>query len=91
MVGASVDSREKAEETVRALALRYPIGHSLPLEAIAEALGGFYEERRGILHATEMIVRPDGTVAVACYSSGPIGRLDVNDVVGAVRFWKGRA
>lgn len=35
---------------------------------------------RGILHGTGYVVRPDGTVTVAVYSAGPIGRLVWQDV-----------
>jgi dihydrolipoamide dehydrogenase len=37
--------------------------------------GCFYEERRRILQSTGYVLRPDGTIAVAVYSTGPIGRL----------------
>ena len=88
VVSASVDPLDKAESTARDLALSYPVGHSLPMEATAEILGAFYEVRRAILQATGMVIRPDTTIAVACYSTGPIGRLDVDDVLRVVRFYK---
>jgi hypothetical protein len=34
------------------------------------------------------VIKPDGTIAVSQYSSGPIGRLVWQDVVGLVQFYK---
>jgi peroxiredoxin len=91
VVAASTDPPEKAGETVAELALTYPVGHGLPLDATAALLGAFYEERRRILHATGFLVKPDRTIAVAVYSSGPIGRLVWQDVVALVQFYKRQA
>jgi hypothetical protein len=54
-------------------------------------LGAFYEERRGILQATGFVLKPDHTMAVAQYSSGPIGRLVWQDVLELVQFQKKQA
>lgn len=88
VVGLSTDDEEHAAGTVEKLALGFPCGYGLPVEATAKTLTAFYETRRGILHATGFVVRPDATVNVAAYSSGPIGRLVVEDVLAAVRFAK---
>jgi len=56
-----------------------------------QAVGAFYEERRQILQATGFLVRPDRTIAVAQYSSGPIGRLVWQDVLALVQFYKRQA
>jgi hypothetical protein len=73
---------------VAELGLRIPVGYSLPLKETAATLGAFYEERRAVLHATGFVVKPDRTIAVAQYSSGPIGRLVWQDVLGLVEFYK---
>ena len=91
VVAASTDPRGKAEETVNEQGITYPVGYGLPLKETAASLGSFYEERRGILHATGFVVKPDQTIAVAQYSSGPIGRLVWQDVVGLVQFNKKQA
>ena len=54
----------------------------------AAALGAFYEERRTILRSTGFVVKPDRTIVVSQYSSGPIGRLVRQDVLGLVQFYK---
>jgi len=88
VVAASTDPPEKAKETVRELSLTLPVGYGLPLKETAAALGAFYEERRNILQATGFVLRPDKTIAVSQYSSGPIGRLVWQDILGLVQFYK---
>jgi peroxiredoxin len=88
VVAASTDPREKAEETVKEHGLTFPVGYGLPLRETAAILGSFYEESRGFLQATGFVVKPDHTIAVAQYSSGPIGRLVWQDVVGLVQFYR---
>ncbi len=88
IVAASSDSPEKAKETAKTAALSFPVGYGLDVEDTAAKLGAFYELRRGILHATGYLVRPNSTVAVACYSTAQIGRLIPEDVLAALRFYK---
>jgi hypothetical protein len=90
-VAGSVDGLDEARTTVADLSLAYPVAYGLPLSETSRTLGAFFETRRSILHATGYVVRPDATVAVACYSTGPIGRLEVEDVLRLVRFYKARA
>lgn len=91
VVAASTDPFDKATETVKEHRLHFPVGYGLPVAETAAALGGFYKERRGILHSTGFVLRPDHTIAVAQYSSGPIGRLVWQDAVALVQFYKKRA
>jgi peroxiredoxin len=90
VVAASTDPREQAAETVAEHCLTFPVGYGLPLKETAELLGAFYEEKRSILQATGFVVKADRTIAVAQYSSGPIGRLVWQDVLGLVQFSKKR-
>lgn len=91
LVAASTDPLDKARETVQEQALTFPVGYALPLRETAATLGCFYDSKRGVLHATGFVVRPDRTIAVAQYSSGPIGRLVWQDVIGLVQFYKRQA
>lgn len=91
VLAASTDPRERAEETVRELGLTFPVAYGLPVRETAAALGAFYDEAHGFLQATGFVVRPDHTIAVAQYSSGPIGRLVWQDVLGLVQFYKRQA
>jgi hypothetical protein len=51
----------------------------------------FYEERRNILQSSGFVLRPDKNIVVSQYSSGPIGRLVWQDIVGLVQFYKRQA
>jgi len=90
-IAASTDPQDKAAETVAELGLGVPVGYGLPLKETAASLGAYYEDKRGILQATGFVVKPDRTIAVAQYSSGPIGRLVWQDVLGLVQHYKKQA
>lgn len=88
VVAVSTDDAEHAAKMVESHALTMPVGFGLDLHETARTLGAFYEERRGILHATGFVLRPTGEIAVASYSTGPIGRLEPDDVVRLVEFYR---
>lgn len=88
VVAISTDPAGPARETVGRLGLTFPVGYGLPLVDTAERLGAYYETRRGILHATGFLVRPDGTISIVVYSSGPIGRLHPDNVVRAAAHYQ---
>ncbi len=91
VLAASTDPVDKAKETVSEHSLTFPVGYGLPLKETAASLGAFYEERRNILQATGFLVKPDKTIVVSQYSSGPIGRLVWQDILGLVQFYKKQA
>jgi peroxiredoxin len=91
VVAASTDPLGKARATAEEQSLTFPVGHGLPLRETASRVGAFYDPKRGVLHATGFVIRPDRTIAVAQYSSGPIGRLVWQDVLGLVQFYKRQA
>ncbi len=88
MVAASVDTEEDAQKTVDECGITFPVGYGADYREVSKLTGGFYEERRQILHSTGYVLRPDGTIAVGVYSSGPIGRLVWQDVLNLVQFQK---
>lgn len=90
IIAASVDSQEKAVETVEKLNISFPVAYGLDAGEISKATGAFYESEKQFLHATNYLVRPDRTVAVACYSTGPIGRFTAQHVLNLVKFYKSR-
>jgi hypothetical protein len=86
-----VDTEEDAKKTIDACGIDFPVGYGADYKAVSEVTGCFYEERRRILHSTGYVLRPDGTIAVGVYSTGPIGRLVWQDVLGLVQFSKQRS
>lgn len=90
IVAASVDTEEEATKTVAECGLDFPVGYGADCQAVAGVTGCFYEERRQILHSTGYVLRPDSTIAVGVYSTGPIGRLVWQDVLNLVQLYKQR-
>lgn len=78
------DERTTAEFTAKH-GLTFPLGHSANAREIAELTGAFVDEERHFLQSTGFVVDPRGNVVVSVYSSGAIGRLVPEDVVGLVR------
>lgn len=90
IIAASTDPREKATETVEKLAINYPIGYGMDVEKVSRITGAYYNEERKFLQPTNFLIRPDNSIEVACYSSGPVGRFVAKDVLRLVGFYKSK-
>lgn len=90
VIAGSVDPVEKARETVEKLDLTYPVCYAMVAEEIVRITGAYYDIVKKFVHATCFLIRPDNTIEVACYSTGPIGRFVAQDVLGLVRFYKSK-
>ena len=88
VVAASVDPLEKAREV--AASVSFPIAYGVT-RAIADMIGAWWEDRRGIIQPSEFVVDASGKIRSATYSSGPIGRVDAADVVKLVNFYDKQA
>jgi peroxiredoxin len=88
IVAASVDPVDKAREV--AAELSFPVAYGVT-RAMADRLGAWWEERRGIIQPSEFVVAADGKVRAATYSSGPIGRIAAQDVVRLINFYDKQA
>ncbi len=84
VVAASTDPLDKAKEV--AAELSFPVGYGVTRE-VADTIGAWWEERRGIVQPSEFLVAADGRVRSATYSSGPIGRVDAGDVIKLINFY----
>ena len=60
-------------------------------QAVCEKTGAYFENERKFIQPTCFLIRPDKTIEVATYSSGPVGRFVAKDVLTIVKFYKGRA
>ncbi len=87
VVCASVDDIDKAKEVADEVS--FPVGHGVTRD-IADKLGSWWEDRRGIIQPSEFIVDGDGKILHASYSSGPIGRTVADDVVKLATFLESR-
>ena len=91
MLALSVDPLEKAKETVEQAKLDFPVAYGLEIPRDADKIGAFWEERRKIFHATNIILNSERKVVAASYSTGPIGRIVATDALGYIQFLKKRA
>ncbi len=87
VVAASIDPPDKAKEV--ADETPFPVGHSVG-RATADALGSFWEERRGLIQPSEFVLDGGNKVVVSSYSDGPLGRIEGADVVRLVNFYESR-
>lgn len=88
LLAGSVDALPEASQTLSDLNLSFPVAYGLNLDSIGHTLAGFYEPEKRYLQPSGFVIRPDGTLEVASYSSGPIGRLKAANVLALVRYYK---
>ena len=86
VVALSVDDEATTAELVAKHGLTFPVGHSADAQAVAEATGAFVNPDPRFLQSTGFILDPTGRVVVSVYSSGAIGRLVPEDVIGMIRY-----
>lgn len=93
VVAISVDDEETTQEFVDRRHLGFTFGHSADIDKIADATGAYVNQDphdpRSYLQSTGFVLAPDGTVITAVYSSGAIGRLVADDVIGLIRSVRG--
>jgi peroxiredoxin len=88
IVAASVDPLDKAK--IVADEVGFPVAYGVTREQ-ADAIGAWWEERRGIVQPAEFLLDREGKVLSSTYSSGPIGRVDVADVIKHINFREAQA
>ncbi|MGH9088165.1 MAG: peroxiredoxin, partial [Acidimicrobiales bacterium] len=85
-VALSVDDEATTAELVAKRGLTYPVGYGADARAVAELTGAFVNEDPLYLQSTGFVLDPGGKVVVSVYSSGAIGRLVPEDVIGLVTY-----
>ena len=91
VVALSVDDEATTRDLITRHGLRFPVGHSADAAAIADVTGAFVNPDPPFLQSTGFVLDPGGRVIVSVYSSGAIGRLVPQDVIGLVRYLRGLA
>ncbi len=87
MVAAlSVDDEPATAELIATHGLTFPVGYSADAGAIAALTGAFVNPGPVFLQSTGFVLDPASRVVVSVYSSGAIGRLAPEDVIGLVRY-----
>jgi peroxiredoxin len=82
----SVDNEETTAALVQKHRLTFPVGYGADAKAVAALTGAFVNPDPVYLQSTGFVLGPQGNVVVSVYSSGAIGRLVPEDVVGLVRY-----
>lgn len=83
-MAASVDSKEDTRKFAADLRLTFLVGYGVDAEQASALTGAYYEPKKKFLHATGFILKPEGVVAAAVYSTGPIGRFAAADALDIV-------
>jgi peroxiredoxin len=91
VVALSVDDEATTRELVARHGLTFPVGHSADARAIARGTGAFVNDDPLFVQSTGFVLDPAGRVVVSVYSSGAIGRLVPEDVIGLIRYLREHA
>jgi peroxiredoxin len=87
----SVDDQETTAALVARHKLSFPVGYGADARAVAELTGAFVNPDPVYLQSTDFVLDPSGKVIVSVYSSGAIGRLVPDDVLGLVGYLRGHS
>ena len=92
VVSISTDTQEQALAVVAENKFEFAVGYGVSVDAVAEALGVYYDPKPAHtaphLHSAGFVLGPGAKVLNAVYSSGAIGRLVWQDVLGLVQYIK---
>jgi peroxiredoxin len=91
VVALSVDDEATTVGTIEKFRLSFPVGYSADAEKVASITGAYTNDSPRYLQTTGFLLAPDGRILNAVYSSGPIGRLVAEDVIGMVTYLKSKA
>ena len=91
VVALSVDSKTDAATLVEKHRLNFPVGYRVDADRVADLTGAYVNDDPRYLQSTGFVLDPTGKVITAVYSSGAIGRLVVDDVMGLVGYVKSKA
>src|ERR1700729_79965 len=86
VVALSVDDEATTRELIEKHGLTFPVGHSADARAVAQETGAFVNEDPLYLQSTGFVLAPAGRVVGRVFSSGAMGRLVPEDIVGMVPF-----
>jgi|SRR5689334_8400496 peroxiredoxin len=88
VVALSVDDRSEAATLVEKHRLNFPVGYRADADRVSASTGAYVNDSPRYLQSTGFVLDPGGKVITAVYSSGAIGRLVPEDVMGFVGYVK---
>jgi hypothetical protein len=83
-----VDAIEKTTEFAKKVGVTFPVAWGMDAEKISRLTGAFYDKEKKYIQPANFLVRPDKTIEVASYSTGPVGRFVAENVLGLVKYYK---
>ena len=86
VIALSVDDAATTQDLIAKHGLTFPVGHSIDARHVADLTGAFVNAEPEYLQSTGFVLDPNGAVVVSVYSSGAIGRLVPEDVLGLVAY-----
>ena len=86
VVSLSADDEDAAQSVIAKHGLAFPVGYGADPATVAAATGAFVNKDPAFLQSTGFVLDPTGRVVVSVYSSGAIGRLTADDVVGLITY-----
>jgi peroxiredoxin len=86
-----VDDEQATAEFTAKHGVTFPLGHSADARGVAARTGAFVNEDPLYLQSAGFVLDPQGKVIVSVYSSGAIGRLVPEDVIGLVGYLREHA
>ncbi len=91
VIALSVDDAATTQDLIAKHGLTFPVGHSIDAKHVADLTGAFVNAEPEYLQSTGFVLDPNGAVLVSVYSSGAIGRLVPEDVLGFVAYLRENA
>jgi peroxiredoxin len=88
VVALSVDDEATSMALVEKHRLGFPVGYGANAGSVAAATGAYINDDPRYLQSTGFVLDRTGKVITAVYSTGAIGRLVPDDVVGFVSYVK---
>lgn len=91
VLALSADTATDARTTVEVHGIEFPVGYGLAPDEIRARLGAYVAPEGRFIQATGFVLGPGGSVQLAVYSSGAVGRLVAADVLGLIEYAHGHA
>lgn len=82
----SVDDEDTTHALADKLRLTFPVGYGADAHLLSELTGAFVNPDPVYVQSSGFVLDPEGRIIVDVYSSGAIGRLVPEDVLGLVKY-----
>jgi peroxiredoxin len=90
IIAISADPLDEAKQTVEKHHLTFPVLYGANPAFAAKTFGAYVAQdvHGTYINSTGFILQPNGTIAIAVYSSGAIGRLVPDDALGLIKYMR---